>query len=469
MAPTNRIVTLDDIDRGPNDWNVKRNETDENDLYCQPVGQGSPPPGGPVKGPIPLYVIPHLPKSEECLAILARIHDEFFPIVQKRGYNVVSISELCCCGDGLDHEQQQQQQHDREAASQRSGTSSSTLSTTSRNHRKSRKMGDNVLGYNQTTFAGGKRFKSHAIHLRLRDSRDHRRIFDWEEIAGTMAHELSHCVHQNHGGAFFKLMEAILEEHAVLQTQRLSSFSGLEASSTMAQTDKAPFPTAAEAQGQLFADAGHKLGGSSFGTSRLVGERPRAAAAGGVRLGGAAKTSAGVRELAARAAELRQRQLLQIKRAIERSREPCVIEIFDDDDETDGSDENNENKTKNTLPASHAASGSDKKIRSSRGKRSHSSGERNQAGASNQRPRASNEPFSSRVIDLTASHKHPTASREPSSSSSSSSSQTVIDLTALQQSPSAIHKHNDDDWSCGRCTYRNRASDDRCAMCRGCR
>jgi hypothetical protein len=73
---------------------------------------------------------------------------------------------------------------------------------------------------------------------------------------------------------------------------------------------------------------GQTLGGSKTGKSRLLGETGR-------RLGGGKITPSSLRDAMAQAAEARQRQLHLARRLMERSREPCVIEIFDSDDEED--------------------------------------------------------------------------------------------------------------------------------------
>jgi len=135
--------------------------------------------------------IPTLSDADICQRLLNRIHSEFYPIIERRGYQVCSLSEMCCCGDGLDHDK--------------------------RRRRKLRIMGNNVLGYNCTQSRGSR--KSHTIHLRLRDPRNHSRLFSYEEVAGTMAHEMAHCVHGPHNAAFYRLMDEILEQHAVFMAK----------------------------------------------------------------------------------------------------------------------------------------------------------------------------------------------------------------------------------------------------------
>lgn len=198
MAPKNRIFTLKDLNgsshtftppeasKGPQHAQAKsssnipayqQEEPVNNPLaakYCQPINP---------KDKVPLHHIPNLLSDKVCEDTFNRIHQEFLPIIQRRKFNVKSISELCCCGDGLDH--------------------------TKGKRRKLRKMANNVLGYNMTRWHG--RSKTHTIHLRLRNPKNHNQLFPWEDVAGTMAHELSHCVHGPHNAAFYKLMEEILE------------------------------------------------------------------------------------------------------------------------------------------------------------------------------------------------------------------------------------------------------------------
>ena len=413
MSRKRRIVTLNDLKndnyeeatnfRDDNDAKPTASAVGSNDYsnnYCKPIGQGHAAPPN-----IPLCVIPNLSQSDACQRILHRIHDEFGPIIQRRGYHVTSISEMCCCGDGLDH---------------RPG-----------NSKKCRKMGANVWGYNQTTFfRGGTRRKTlHAIHLRLRHAQNHNMLHAWEDIAGTMAHELAHCEHQNHNQAFYKLMEEILEEHATLQAQKLSS------SSTNHH-----YPAAAAAV--LPTDGGHRLGGntSTSGKSRLLGEFTT-----GRKLGGQ-RGQASARELAARAAESRRKQMEQLKRLIERSKEPCVIEIFDDEDEVEPNDVTIVEAPNRKRSAKKSEQGTKLK-------------ERRRNKPSNAEEKSNND-----VIDLTevATNGGEATKRKKPPVGSSSNEAIAIDLTAMA-SPSG------QSWACALCTYQNQASATRCAMCHGLR
>mmetsp|Transcript_29313 Transcript_29313/g.61796 ORF Transcript_29313/g.61796 Transcript_29313/m.61796 type:complete len:459 (+) Transcript_29313:309-1685(+) len=128
--------------------------------------------------------IQSLSNEKEAAAILRRIHSEFHVIIQRRGWNVTSITEMCCCGDGIDCLRK----------------------------RKTKVMRNNVLGYNRT--GSTRRGKVHDIHLRLRHPRTHE-LMDYESIAGTMCHELAHCVRGPHDAKFYKAMEEIEEQYAV--------------------------------------------------------------------------------------------------------------------------------------------------------------------------------------------------------------------------------------------------------------
>jgi hypothetical protein len=164
--------------------------------------------------------IPHLSDAETALRLLTRIHNEFYPIIERRGYSVLSLSEMCCCGDGLDYDESKKRK------------------------RKLRKVGLNILGYNVTHPN-----RTHTIHLRLRDVRNHDRLLSYEEVAGTMAHELAHCVHGPHDARFYKLMDEIQEQHAVFMVRGIVA-------------DKSGFP--------MNSNQAHTLGGSGRGSGSAL-------------------------------------------------------------------------------------------------------------------------------------------------------------------------------------------------------
>jgi len=169
------IRTLNDISNGIGTW---KSDADENN--------------DPTKSDISVQHIPNIPNDKEASVILRRIHHEFKEIIERRKWNVRSITEMCCCGDGKDH-MNTSQQHYR------------------RRDRKSKIMPTNVLGYNLTASSYS---KTHEIHLRLRHPHTHE-LLDYESIAGTMCHELAHCVRGPHDAQFYKTMNEIEEQHAV--------------------------------------------------------------------------------------------------------------------------------------------------------------------------------------------------------------------------------------------------------------
>ena len=69
-------------------------------------------------------------------------------------------------------------------------------------------MPANVLGYNLTMG------RVNRIHLRLRHAKNHT-FYSYDDIAGTMCHELAHCEIGPHNAKFYKLMDEIMEQHAV--------------------------------------------------------------------------------------------------------------------------------------------------------------------------------------------------------------------------------------------------------------
>jgi hypothetical protein len=158
------IRSFNDISNGVGSWNDAGND---------PTNSNSK---------IIVQHIPNLPNDNEAAAILRRIHYEFKEIIKRRKWNVVSITEMCCCSDGKDHTPHK------------------------RGGRKTKIMPNNVLGYNLTASSYT---KSHEIHLRLRHPRTHD-LLDYESIAGTMCHELAHCVRGPHVSHLTVLLRVFL-------------------------------------------------------------------------------------------------------------------------------------------------------------------------------------------------------------------------------------------------------------------
>ncbi len=151
------VRSLNDISNGVGSWND--NDAENNDSS---------------NSKIVVQHIPNLPNDNEAAAILRRIHHEFKEIIERRNWNVRSITEMCCCGDGKDHTPHK------------------------RGGRKTKIMPNNVLGYNLTASSYT---KTHEIHLRLRHPRTHV-LLDYESVAGTMCHELAHCVRGPHVSSY---------------------------------------------------------------------------------------------------------------------------------------------------------------------------------------------------------------------------------------------------------------------------
>lgn len=261
------------------------------------------------------YTILSLDRADEARALLDRIRAEFLPIAQARGYSVASVSEMCCCGDGLD---------------------------SSGGKRKARVQHRSVLGYNASDGRG-----AHRIHLRLRDPTNHSILLPYEDVAGTMAHEMAHCVHGNHSAQFYRLMDEISEEHADYLVRGVL-------------VDRDGFP---------MGSTGHTLGGTEgAGEAKGLGDAIRRAAEGRARLaaergdlrprrlGGSNSDCDGGIDRAVPAKEA-------VRIAAERRRgldalwcQPCagVIEMLSDTDEdgTSSTDGEEEVKKGNTLPGS---------------------------------------------------------------------------------------------------------------------
>lgn len=373
--------------------------------------------------------IPNLPNPDYGRELLERVVREFQPIVQRRNYNVVSISELCCCCDGLDF-----------APGAR---------------RKRRKMANNVWGYNQTSFRGG-RGKSHTIHLRMRHPTDHARFLPYEDVAGTLAHELSHCEHGPHNDKFYKLMEEILEEHAQLMASGMS-FGGAPMQAFGGAGQKLGGPTAATwgaasaaattnnqnsnntAVG-AFAGKGHTLGGGGGGRGYTLG---------GDKVFATWMTPA---EAAVAAAQARQR-VQQLRLRGDHCCRPCTIDTSDDEEEEEGSNDEKNGDIKqppgdgSEATAQKAATGGNKKRRTNK---------------ENLKPapaKKSNESSNKVVvcIDLTSDGDDD----EGNGDDGDLDTKPAATDTKPQQQTSAIAAP----WSCCQCTFHNRPMALACEMC----
>ena len=80
-------------------------------------------------------------------------------------------------------------------------------------HRTARENGDGICGYNRFTKLNKEGETIHEICIRLRNPSDYDKFWPCGEIDSTIAHELAHCGHQDHGLAFYLLMGEIQQEH----------------------------------------------------------------------------------------------------------------------------------------------------------------------------------------------------------------------------------------------------------------
>ena len=202
-----------------------------------------------IMGALPIYDdgrtvvrhLAHLPDADKVASLLQRIVDEFLPIIRYRGYNVRSITEWCCCGDGLDYELgghvkhiQKFQKLDGHEQSECGGYNRTMYQQDDRGRffgRGRGRMGDSTTNNHKGTV--------HSIHLRMRDIDDHSMIYEYDTIMETMAHEIAHCEHSNHEEPFWDLMNDILQEHYILvQTKRLTGKLPLKYTTTNSEEDE---------------------------------------------------------------------------------------------------------------------------------------------------------------------------------------------------------------------------------------
>lgn len=290
MPKSNKIWTLRDLTDNQEETYPALKNTDSEQRVANATGTSSVPHTA-VKGGSPSILkcchIPTLPSAEQAKALLERVVREFEPIAQQRGYNILSVSEFCCCNDGLDFEPHRK--------------------------RKIRKAANNLWGYNQTTWAG--RSKAHSIHLRLRHAQSHSRFHEYEDVAGTMAHELAHCEHGPHNDKFYKLMDDILDQHAGLMASKLSS-------------NGYSMPA--------FGGTGQVLGENAENKTlaQIRGQQQLSQQHGGYKLGGDNAFSQWMTpvEASVAAAEARRRQQ-QLRLRGDHCCRPCTITIDDDGDE----------------------------------------------------------------------------------------------------------------------------------------
>ncbi|KAL7525777.1 hypothetical protein ACHAXR_001155, partial [Thalassiosira sp. AJA248-18] len=289
---------------------ITNNSPSSGDIGENDVGNGD-------SKKIAVQHIPSLTNDKEAAAILRKIHSEFHTIIERRGWNVISITEMCCCGDGVD---------------------------CLKKGRKTKTMPDNVLGFNLTTWQRG---KSHAIHLRLRNPRSHT-LLPYEDIAGTMCHELAHCVRGPHDAKFYKAMEEIEEQYAVYLAKGVV-------------VDKDGFPIGSSESHVLGSSSGGRgASGRSKNNSALADRRKALEAAEsrqkkhsnglthGHVLGGKSSSSSSIKDPREAARIAAERRLLDSQYCL-----PCneIIEILGEEEEGDSEVEVLEDPVKNTKKA----------------------------------------------------------------------------------------------------------------------
>ena len=299
-----------------------------------------------------VYHIPHLHNDTYAKQLLHRVVQEFLPILQRRQYNVMSISELCCCNDGLDFQHEMNaQQNDGATIAAHHQNQVITKTTKRRRGRKIRKVADNIWGYNRTTFSnyGGNNNnnnnnnrKQHTIHIRLRHTNDHTKFLLYEDVAGTLAHELSHCEHGPHDAKFFKLMDDILEEHANIMYNNQLTTTGTAKSLSLSAAASSSLASTTP-----FSGTGQRLGSGVIqgllgddGTNATAATATMGQSQGGQVLGGdlAFVQWMSPKDAAVIAAETRRRQQLLRLRGDHDCCRPC----YDDDEEDDNDDDDNE-------------------------------------------------------------------------------------------------------------------------------
>ena len=150
-----------------------------------------------------------MPNADQTASTVRRLAQEFIPIIRQRQYNVTSVSEFCCCGDGMDYH------FGGQSLSVRPG------------ERISGHESERVMGYNRVILPNGKyrngggkqyfhmdtvRYTS-SIHLRLRSPYDHTQLIPYELVCENFCHELAHCVYLDHSAEFYALMRDIQIQH----------------------------------------------------------------------------------------------------------------------------------------------------------------------------------------------------------------------------------------------------------------
>lgn len=177
------------------------------------------------------YHMSNLHMAEMAATILAQLSAEFMPIIQRRGYRVSSVSEMCCCGDGL--VSSSHKENDTAAGNDDDHNNRTIVPKEKIQHMCGQ-------GYNCIKVIS-RGVTLHAIHLRLRHPDDHTVLLGYDHavevvsrftclypsdtrpfissafyiaVTQKMCHGLAHCRHSHHTDSFFKLAEQIKQEYA---------------------------------------------------------------------------------------------------------------------------------------------------------------------------------------------------------------------------------------------------------------
>jgi DNA-dependent metalloprotease WSS1 len=400
------------------------------------------------------YHIPTFTNEQPAKILLNRIVQEFIPIIQRRKYNILSISELCCCSDGLDY-------------------TTTTTTTNNKRRRKIRKVSNNIWGYNRTVFNNYSN-KQHTIHIRLRHPTNHQLFLSYEDIAGTLAHELSHCVYGPHDTKFFQLMDTILDEHASIMASKLSSSSSSSFYTNNNGTSNHPIP---------FSGTGQLLGSAltstmtSHGTTSSEFKNAGTTTDTGHVLGGDRTfiQFMSPKEVAVIAAETRRRQQ-QLRLRGDHCCRPCNNDENDENDVDDDDDDDDDENEYNVVEENKK----EKEVVTS------TSSDENESINVMKRPYYDIIKTDQTIEDKKVSKRIPILSTNSKDISTSGKNILCIDLTldsddddnqTLSKTsiynatknntyPNSQSKQIDEQtWICHRCTYRNPSKSDLCDMC----
>ena len=395
----------------------------------------------------------NLPDAERAREILERLKREFLPIARARGYTVTSLSEMCCCGD---------------AGRRGNGRGGG---------RGGRLMSNNVWGYNQSSGRNG----TCRISIRLRQPTGHGTILPYENAAGTMAHELAHCVHGNHSAAFYKLMDEIADQHADYVARGLV-------------VDRGGFPMGGEShtlggrgQGAVRNPASNG-GGNSMGggggnlrdavrkaaeerSKRPAPMKPQKLGTGNVSgggMGGGIDPKLPPREAARLAAE--RRALLDSKWCL-----PCneVIEILSDEEGEENSGSGSGSDADNDAEKKVAASAKNKSTKATNDDDDDddddddiditdltASVEKKKSADGNRKRATASDGTADVPIDLTESPDRP-----PRKKTSSSVTCTSAATASTSAAATATYRPRSTEWACTACTLQNQSEALACDAC----